>query len=360
MKEALTTNRDEFIVGLDDLILVTGATGFIGTKVVENLLHRGYRNLRCFSRPWTDSGRLEYLASQGESGSHVEVFRGNLQSREDCLAATRDARVIVHLAAGRGEKSVPDAFMNTVVTTRNLLDAAVAHGCLRRFVTISSFAVYTNRHKPRWRMLDESCPVEAHPEARGDAYCYAKVRQDEMVIDYGRRFGVPYVIIRPGYVFGPGNEGISGRVGLGSFGIFIHLGGSNPIPFTYVDNCADAIALAAIRKGIDGEVFNVVDNELPTSRKFLRMYKRNVRSFKSLYFPHFMSYMLCFLWERYSRWSEGQLAPTYNRAAWHNYWKKTRYSNQKLKSRLGWQPKVPMAIAFKQFFDACRSKQHHA
>ena len=59
-----------------------------------------------------------------------------------------------------------------------------------------------------------------------------------------------------------------------AFGIFLHLGGSNPIPFTYVDNCADAIVLAGLTPGVDGEVFNVVDDNLPTSRQFLRLYKQ--------------------------------------------------------------------------------------
>ena len=117
--------------------------------------------------------------------------------------------------------------MNSVVTTRNLLEAALRHKCLRRFVNISSFAVYTQHGKARWRLLDESCPVETHPELRGDAYCFAKVKQDEIVTEYGKKFGIPYVIVRPGHVYGPGNEAITGRVGIGTFGVFLHLGGSN-------------------------------------------------------------------------------------------------------------------------------------
>src|SRR5947208_3933813 len=137
------------------------------------------------------------------------------------------------------------------------------------------------------------------PELRGDAYSFAKVKQDELLMEYGKKFGIPYVIVRPGFVYGPGNEAITGRVGLGSFGTFLHLGGSNPIPLTYVDNCAEAIVLAGLRPGIDGEVFNVVDDDLPTSRKFLSLYKKKVRSFRSIYVPHWLSYLLCCLWEAY-------------------------------------------------------------
>src|SRR6266542_2985796 len=152
---------------------------------------------------------LQAVLDAHENGARVELMTGNLLSAEDCAVAVKGTAVIFHLAAGRGEKSFPDAFMNSVVTTRNLLDASVTQGDLRRFVNVSSFAVYTNNGKPRRRLLDESCLVEEHPELRGNAYCFAKAEQDQLVTDYGRRFGIPYVIVRPGYVCGPGNPGIS-------------------------------------------------------------------------------------------------------------------------------------------------------
>jgi nucleoside-diphosphate-sugar epimerase len=345
------------IIGHDDPILITGATGFIGSRLVENLLARGFRNLRCFSRPYSKKNRLHNLDPLGEK---IQIIEGNLLSREDCRAAVKDMAVIFHLAAGRGEKSVPDAFMNSVVTTRNLLDAVVEHRQLKRFVNISSFAVYTNMDKPQGRLLDENCPVETHPELRADAYDFAKVKQDEIVHEYGKRFGLPYVIVRPGYVFGPGNKGITGRVGIGTFGLFLHLGGFNTIPFTYVDNCADAIALAGLTPAIEGEAFNVVDDELPTSRQFLRLYKKNVKGFRSLYVPHALSYSLCCLWDLYSRWSEGQLPPAFNARKWHSFWKKTRYSNNKSKARLCWVPKVPMTEGLERYFEACRGGEQVA
>ena len=349
------TERNAFIIGSDDLILVTGATGFIGSRLVGCLLDPGFLNLRCFVRPSSEVTKVEALSGCRRDGARIEVVEGNLLSREDCNAATKDVAVIYHLAAGRGEKSYPDAFLNSVVTTRNLLEASLRDQCLRQFVNMSSFAVYTNRKKPRWRVLDESCPVEKHPELRGDAYSFAKVKQDEIVAEYARKFGIPCVTVRPGHVYGPGNEPITGRVGIGTFGMFLHLGGSNAIPFTYVDNCAEAIALAGLTKGTDGEVFNVVDDDLPSSRDFLRLYKQKVRRFKSIYVPHFLSYMLCYLWEQYSTWSKGQLPPAFNRLRWHANWKKTRYSNEKLKTRVGWTPKVPMAEGFSRYFEACRN-----
>ena len=296
--------RNAFIVEPDDPILVTGATGFIGPALVKSLLQHGFRNIRVFVRPSSDLTRLEAIVSRYRE-ARIEVIRGNLLSREDCNTAAKGVSVIFHLATG-GDKSFPDAFMNSVVTTRNLLDSTIRYNCLSRFVNISSFAVYANTQNSP---LDEFSPVEAHAGFSGDAYTFAKVKQDEIVAEYGKRFGIPYVIVRPGSVYGPGKDSITGRVGVDSFGIFLHLGGSNRIPLTYIDNCADAIVLAGVTAGVENEVFNIVDDNLPSSRQFLRLYKRHVRRFASVYVPHPVSYALCWLWEKYSSWSEGPVAP---------------------------------------------------
>jgi nucleoside-diphosphate-sugar epimerase len=300
--------------------------------------------------------KVDAITSRCHEGARITVIKGNLLSQDDCIAATKDVAVIFHLAAGSGEKSFPDAFMNSVVTTRNLLEASLQHQCLKRFVNVSSFAVYSNTENPRWRVLDEACPVEKHPELRGDAYSFAKVKQDEIVEEYGRNFRIPYVIVRPGYVLGPEKGAITSRVGIGTFGVFLHLGGSNTIPFTYVDNCAAAIMLAGSKGGVDGEVFNVVDDNLPSSRQFLRQYRQNVRPLKSIYVPHAMSFLLCYLWEKYSDWSEGQLPPAFNRRKWYALWKRTRYSNDKLKRRLGWTPTVTMVEGLERYFRGCRER----
>jgi nucleoside-diphosphate-sugar epimerase len=276
------------------------------------------------------------------------------------LAATEGVSVIIHLAASVGEDDFSESYKNSVVTTRNLLDAVLAHGRLVRFVNVSSMSVYSNCGTPKPRLLDESCPVESHPERRGDPYCFAKLKQDELITQYATQYGLSYVLIRPGYVYGPGKDAMNGLIGTGTFGLFLHLGGSNKVPFTYVDNCSDAIVSAALAPGIEGEVFNVVDDDLISSRRFLQLYKKHVRSFPSVYIPHALSYLLCYLWERYSEWSEGQLPPAFNRLRWHFYWKRTHYTNIKLKTRTGWKPRVSTADGLSRYFASCRDGERYA
>lgn len=352
--------QSDFLLGSDDPILITGANGFIGLRVVENLVDRGFRELTCLTRRPSDSAKLEALVERRRSDARIRVVKGNLLSHEDCAVATKEVAAIFHLAAGGSDKSFPDAFLSTVVTTRNLLEASLQSKSLKRFVNVSSFAVYSNMHKPQGRLLDESCPVETRADLRGDAYCFAKIKQDEIVAEYGEKFGLPYVIVRPGYVYGPGKQSISSRVGIDTFGIFLHLGGPNTMPFTYVDNCADAIVMAGLKRGVEGEIFNIVDDDLPSSRRFLRLHKQNVGHFKSVYLPHFLSHSLCWMWEKCAKWSEGQLPPAFNLRRWHALWKKTRYSNKKLKTRVGWKPKISTGDGLRRYFEGYRERGSRA
>jgi nucleoside-diphosphate-sugar epimerase len=343
----------QYIVPPDELILITGSNGFIGAKVVEILLEHGFTNLRCFVRPSSRLDRLEKVVSAFGGGANVEFATGDLLSRDDCGKAAAGVSIIYHLAAGF-DKSFAGAFMNSVLATRNLMDAFLETGKPKRLVNVSSFAVYSNLRLKRGGLLDETSPLEDASQERFDAYGFGKLKQEELVKEYGRRHHLPYVIVRPGYVFGPGKSELSGRVGTAAFGLFLHLGGANELPMTFVDNCAEAIVLAGLKPGVDGEVFNVVDDERLNSRAFLRAYKQ-AKPFRSIGIPYPLAYAACRAWEGYSHWSQGQLPPVFNRRRCSAEWKGNRYSNQKLKEKLGWTPRVPVNQAMDSFLSQFES-----
>ena len=348
LKVLSDTDRNGYIANPEEPILVTGANGFIGLRVVHTLLSYGFKRVRCLVRPTNNSKYLENMAREF-SDANVEIVRGNLLSRDVCQIAAKGVSIIYHLAAGI-EKSFPGCFLNSVVTTRNLLDALIKEQTLKRFVNISSIAVYSNEKIPHGGLLDETCKVETKFVERCEPYTYGKAKQDELVHKYAKNQNLPYVIVRPGVVFGPGKAKITDRIGSDTFGVFLHLGLNNHIPLTYVDNCAEAIVLAGVRKGIEGKVFNIFDDDLPRSRDFLRLYKHEVRNFFSLPVPYPVWYFFSFLWEKYSKWSEGQLPPAFNRRSCAVYWKGNTYSNKKAKALLGWKPRVPMNDALNKFF----------
>lgn len=347
MTDSLIDNKDQMIVDFGDRILVTGANGFIGTRVVETLLAYGFGSLCCFARGSGNMAGLNRLAAA--QPDKVHICEGNLLSRDDCARAAGDAAVVLHLAAGM-EKTFPGCYMNSVVSTRNLLDAAGQSGCLKRFVNVSSMAVYASPAPGNGNVLDETGLIDARPEERHEAYTYGKVKQDEIVLEYAGKFGINYVILRPGDVFGPGRRKISGKIGIDTFGVFFNIAGGNQVPLTYVDNCAEAIVLAGIRKGVDGEVFNIVDDDLPSGSYFLRRYNEQAARMKSIRMPYPVFYCLCGMWEKYSEWSGGQVPPVFNRKRCVAHWKKVKYTNRKLKEKLNWRPRVSMRDALDNYF----------
>jgi len=337
----------DYIISKSDLVLITGSSGFIGAKVVEILLEYGFSNLRCFVRPSSQLERLKMTIARSNTRANVELVKGDVLSREDCAKAAEGVSVIYHLAAGF-DKSFAGAFMASALGTRNLVEEFVKVGKPKRFVNVSSFAVYSNLGLKRGGTLDETCALEGVPQERFDAYGFGKLKQEEVVREYGSRYELPYVILRPGYVFGPGKRELSGRVGINTFGFFIQINGSNLLPLSFVDNCAEAIVLAGLKPGVEGEVFNVVDDELLSGREFLKEYKTKVGGL-NVRVPYTVAYLGCLLWENYSKWSKNQLPPVFNRRRCSAEWKGNLYSNRKLREQVNWRPRVPLKQAMDAF-----------
>ena len=238
-------------------VLVTGAGGFLGQRIAASLLEQGVERLRLHFRGRPPRGLVEALQSRFPQAA-IETAAANLLYRGELDAAVEGVDCVVHAAAGmRG--AAADMFANTVVRTRNLLDAAVAAG-VRRVVLVSSFAVYRTGVLETGAVHDESVPIEEVGIDKG-AYAHAKTRQEHLVASYRAAHGLETVTLRPGVIYGPGSAGPSNRVGISAMGLFFSLGGRAELPLTYVDNCADAIAIAALRAP-DGAAYSVVDDDL--------------------------------------------------------------------------------------------------
>ena len=326
-------------------ILVTGAAGFLGKAVVERLLAHGYTDIRCNLRRKEDISKLEELSNRYPNVS-MEYCIGNLKHPEDAARAVRGAQLIFHLAAGKSG-SPADLFLDSVVASRNLLDAIAGDKSVR-IVLVSSFGVYGVARLSRGARVNEETPLEPHPEWR-DPYSHAKLRQERMFWEYQARRGFELVVLRPGVIYGPGGGHFSSRVGLKIGKWLLHLGGSNVLPLTYVDNCAEAIVVAGAHKHSAGQVYNVHDDDLPTCREYLREYKQHVARVKSIKVPFACLQLISRLLEKYNRYSKGQLPAVLTPYKVATEWRGNRFDNAKLRS-IGWQQIVTTSEGLRRSF----------
>ena len=329
-------------------ILLTGAGGLLGKKVAASLLSKGERDIRLHFRQHPPKDLLEDLRVSFPSATIEPVFAnllntnqiGNLVDGVDC---------VVHAAAGmRG--AAADMFANSVIGTRNLLEA-IGDQSVRRVVLISSFSVYRTANLNPGSLVTEETELEPDGPEKG-SYGYAKTRQETLFRSLQAKHGFESVILRPGVIYGPGSGALSPRVGIRALGYFFSLGGRAILPLTYVDNCAHAVAQAAI-SAPNNSVFNVVDDDLPTCNQYLREYRKRVAPMRTLSIPYWALLLGSRALVRYHRKSKGQLPAIFTPYVVRSMYRQFQYSNAALK-KIGWQPETSTSRAMEISFDHWR------
>jgi nucleoside-diphosphate-sugar epimerase len=336
-------------------ILVTGAGGFLGKAIVERLLAHEQNDVRCMLRDATKAQGLEAIAARYPAAK-LEFISLNLRNAAEISKALSGCDMVIHAAAAL-KGSPAEMFLDSVVASRNLLEAIANELRSMRVVLVSSFGAMGVAELPRGAMVDERTLLEQHPEQR-DVYSHSKLRQEQLFWEYRAKYGFELVVLRPGVIYGPGGGHFSNRVGLSLFGRFLHLGGNNLLPLTYVDNCAEAIVIAALA-GIDGEVYNVVDDDLVTSKQYLAAYKRQVKKVRSVPIPYIALMWGSKMVERYSTRSKGQLPAIFTPYKTRAMWGGNHFSNAKLKS-IGWRPLLSTRDGMERAFAAFRAEPEKA
>lgn len=325
-------------------VCLTGATGFLGRRLVARLLQQDDIQIRCLVRGTSDVRCLTESLSP-EKKIRIEILRGELRDPDYLRCGLSGCDAVYHVAAALGG-STSTLFLNTVVPTRQLL--AAAHECgVGRFVLVSSLGVYGTKTLRSWQQVDETSPLDPSPELR-DPYTFSKVRQEQVAREFSKTTGLPLVIVRPGVIYGEGRSLLTSRVGLQVGPLLVRIGGSHPLPYTYVENCAAGLMLAGLVPGVDGETFNLIDDDLPTGHQLVRLLKRHGQRIRSLWVPGPCIQPLSWMYETYSWMSSGQLPPVITRYRSAAIWKPLRYSNVIAKQKLNWHQPVPTAEALER------------
>ena len=235
-------------------VLVTGATGFLGKYVVEELVEHGYQ-VRAFGRNSKIGRSLE--------NSSVSFFQGDLTKADDVLEACKGMDLVVHAGAlstvwGPWE----DFFQANVLGTKYVLEAC-RQTDIQRLVYVSSPSVYA-APKDQLAIKESDAPEENNL----NNYIRSKLASERLFKDYP---DVPSIILRPRGLFGIGDTSILPRVINLSQKIGIPLigDGRQLMDMTCVENVALAIRLSLEVPEAKGEVYNITNGEPRAFRDLL-------------------------------------------------------------------------------------------
>ena len=307
--------------------LITGATGFVGSHLAEACARRGW-SVRALVRPGSDTGLLER--------DGATLVRGGLGDAEAVRAAVGGAEVVFHCAAKVGDWGpVEDYRAVNVAGLRNLLGACRGQP-LARFVHFSSLGVYAARHH---HGTDETEPL---PARHVDGYTQTKVEAEQLALRYQRAYGVPVVVLRPGFVYGPRDRTVLPRL-IDNLGRrkFRYLGGGRGAMNTiYVGNLVEAAFLAAEKPGAVGQVYNLTDGEFVSKRHFIQSIidGLGLPQPKPVTVPLWVARILAWWWERQARRRGDPRPPKLTQARLKLLGLNLDFSIDKAKRELGYRP----------------------
>lgn len=238
-------------------VLITGANGFLGRRLVASAMQAGL-SVRAAVRPATDVAQLDWHG--------VEIVRADLRVKGHLPELVRGCDAVIHSAASVAG-DLYDRLSGTVVATENLIAAMEKEG-VQRMVLVSSYSVYDYGKLPPFGVLDENGPLRDIGTSI-DSYAQAKIVQ-ERVVRAAMQRGIQGTIVRPGVLFGPGNSW-SSQLGIQvNERLWLRVGTFASLPLSYVDNCADALVACVQNSNTIGKTYNVLDDELVTQRTYTK------------------------------------------------------------------------------------------
>lgn len=322
-------------------VLVTGGTGFIGSRLTRELIDAG-NDVRILAR---DLRKAEPLRALG-----AEVVVGNLVFPSTLDKAVEGIDTIYHLGATMGGQW-SDYVQGTIRGTEALVEAARKAG-VKRIVYAGTIAVYGIPRLARGKKVTEDQP---YATADLTHYMRSKIEAERVLLEKAAAAGIEVSILRLGLVYGPEKGTKVSRLGypVGS-GLLVKVGlNSNTLPSVYVDHAVQALALAGSSAKAKGGIYNVVDDECFTQLGFVRAYGRlSGKKMRVLYFPYTVARTMGSFARRFeakngiARRVSGLMSRFHLDSCAHE----VRYDNSRLKSELGWSQAAPLETCLSATF----------
>jgi 2-alkyl-3-oxoalkanoate reductase len=314
-------------------VLVTGATGFIGSRVVHKLLQ--------------NSISVKALVLPGEAvpaqwADRVEIIRGSISDAQAVEKAAAGAKTIIHLAAVVGDWGDEKKFWEfTVEGSRQIFEQAIKNKA--RVVLASSIVVYGDK------IQSQSCPEETAYGKTFGPYSRTKQAQEKLGWDYHKNKDLKLSVVRPANVYGPRSgpwlHDVINVLKSGSPGLIS--GGNMNAGLAYVDNVADILILAGSTEKAIGRAYNASDGTDVTWKQYFTDIADmiGVNNPKSIPRPvaAFGAYLLEGIWKLLGI----QSRPLITREALNLIGSNNRIPIERVKNELKYTPQVSYAEGLK-------------
>jgi nucleoside-diphosphate-sugar epimerase len=331
----------------DDVCLVTGATGFIGSHLAERLVGEGYQ-VRCLVRPTSDTALLR--------GLDVELAVGDLTDARLLANAVADCRYVFHCGAMVSDWATPrEVSRVNVEGTRNLLTASAA-ASVRRVVHFSSTDVYGY---PGGLEIEETYTATGF----SNWYAHTKLAAEAEVRRIAATHDLDTVILRPSTVYGPRSKEVVLEIAraIRSGNMVLIDNGKAIAGLCFVDNLVDAAVLAIHQEGARGHAFNATDGLDVTWRELADGIADGLGCSKVRWsVPYRLAEGVGFSLEHgyraLRRTTRLKTRPLISRQAVHVMGTNQSFSNRKAREQLEWSPRVDYATGLQTTLDWLRAE----
>ncbi|RKX18200.1 MAG: hypothetical protein DRP26_05635 [Candidatus Zixiibacteriota bacterium] len=283
-------------------VAITGASGFLGGALAR-AYHDNGNHVVALVRKTSNISLLKELG--------VEVIYGELSDETAFNTLLKNADLGIHCAALTTDIGPWEQFVAVNINgTKNFFEASLKQGC-SKVVYISSVVVYGNgRHH---RGTDEEAPYET---IIVDNYTRSKIIADRMAFEYHQKRNLPVTVVRPGYIWGPGDRAIMPLLieAIKSNKLAVVDGGTNIMHLSHIDNVVQGIMLAAKSEKSTGRAYNITDGSKVTTFRFLTDLINIIGvEYKIRSFPYVPVYVVAYFLELYARLRRYKFKPPITR-----------------------------------------------
>ncbi len=321
-----------FVMRAGKMNLVTGATGLLGSHIVEQLRRRG-RAVRALVRSGSD---VSWLKTQD-----VELSEGDLSDRPSLQRACEGITTVYHAAARVGDWGPWRDFVRTTIEgTRNLAAAAAAAHC-DRFIHISSISAHGHPDGDGL-VLDETAPLGVHLH-HWSYYSRAKVQAERDLWPMHEAGKIKLTVIRPSWLYGPRDRATIFRLSrlLHEGKIKILGDGENRLNVVYAGNVAEAAILAADSDRAIGQAYNCCNDGEMKQMQWMNLLARELGAPPvTRHVPYRLAYTIAFFLECIGHALKSKKPPMITRYAVWLMGRRCYFSADKARRELNWQATV--------------------